>query len=135
MTPPIREMTARDRGFVAATWMRAARYGFAVSREERLAFRIVNALLERAPRVLCIATDERTVHAWAAGQESTLHFVYVAPELRRQGLARLLLRDMFGEAGPSLCSHEMPRKLCPRAHFNPYIVAGALCGESRREAA
>lgn len=129
---PTREMSLRDRNFVAPTWIKSARYGFATPRGTRIEYRIVNALLERAPRVLCIATDERTVHAWAAGHDDVLHFVYVAPELRRQGFARLLIRQMFGERGPSLLSHDAPKRLAPRAHFNPYLVAGLLCD---REAA
>lgn len=132
MKPPTREMTDRDRNFVAPTWIKSARYAFATPREGRIAYRIVNALLERSPRVLCIATDERTVHAWVAGHDDVLHFVYVAPELRRQGFARLLLTQMFGERGPSLLSHEAPKRLVPRAHFNPYLIAGLLCD---REAA
>lgn len=129
----MREMTERDRNFVAPTWIKSARYGFAAPREGRVAYRIVNALLERTPRVLCIATDERTVHAWAAGHGDVLHFVYVAPELRRQGLARFLLREMFGERGPSLATHDAPKRLAPRAHFNPYLLAGIFC-ESREAA-
>lgn len=132
MNPPTREMTERDRNFVAPTWIKSARYGFATPRDERIAYRIVNALLARAPRVVCIATDERTVHAWAAGHEDVLHFVYVAPELRRQGFARMLINQMFGERGPALLSHDAPKRLAPRAHFNPYLVAGLLCD---REAA
>ncbi len=132
MNPPTREMTPRDRHFVSATWARAARYGFAAPREGRLSFRIVDALLERSPRVLCIATDERTVHAWAAGHGDVLHFVYCAPELRRQGLARFLLREMFGAKGPALVTHDTPKRLAPRAYLNPYLLAGIFC---EREAA
>ncbi len=112
-------MTERDRNFVASTWIKSSRYGFATPREGRIAYHIVNALLETAPRVLCIATDERTVHAWAAGHGDVLHFAYVAPELRCNGMARLLLREMFGERGPALLSHDAPKRLAPRAHFNP----------------
>lgn len=135
MTPPTREMTERDRPFVAATWARSSRYGFASPRDARLPFRIVDALLQRSPRVLCVASDERTVHAWAAGHGDVLHFVYTAPELRRQGLARFLLREMFGAKGPGLLTHDAPRRLAPRAYLNPYLIAGIFCGDRKDVAA
>lgn len=119
--PPMREMTSSDRRFVVPTWARAASYGVELARR----FDLVDALLTRS-RVLCIATDERTVHAWCSGLGDVLHFVYVAPELRRGGLARMLLAEMFGAAGPRVVTHETPRGLAPRAKLNPYLLASQL---------
>lgn len=137
MNLPTRLMTPRDRRFVVPTWAESARYGRFLPRQTatQATYRIIDALLDSGARVLCIATDERTVHAWCAGDGDTLHFVYVAPELRRNGLARHMLREMFGERGPLLASHEAPKRLAPRAQWNPYILAGALAGERKAAAA
>lgn len=136
MNPPTREMTARDRRFVVDMWAHDARYASGLPRPVRLGhcYRVVDAIMATGPRVLCIATDERTVHAWAAGHGDTLLFAYTAPELRRQGMASLLLREMFGLKGPALLAHAAPKGLAPRAHYNPHAVS-LLLSEPRQEAA
>lgn len=125
MNHPTRDMTERDRAFVASTWANAARYCGGIPKEARtgLSYRTVNALLARGPRVLCIATDERTVHAWAAGKDGALLFAYTAPELRRNGFARYLIRALFGARGPSIIAHDAPDGLVPGAHYNPHLLA------------
>lgn len=125
----VRAMTTLDRNFVAPTWAHGARYGLRTA----ASFRLVNRILVLPEvRVLCLATDERTVHAWIAGQGDTMHFGYTAPELRRNGFARRLVREMFGEHGPVLLTHDAPKRLTPRARLNPYQLAGLIC---EREAA
>lgn len=119
----VREMTPRDRRFVVPTWARSARYGMSIPDQ----FRIVDRVLESA-RVLVIASDEITVHAWLSMSchrldDRILHYLYVAPELRRQGLARGLLALAFGDQGPLLTTHEIPYRLAPRARLNPYLLA------------
>lgn len=115
-------MTSSDRRFVVPTWASSARYGMS----RALSFRLVDALLCHRTRVLCIATDERTVHAWCAGHDDVMHYAYVAPELRRQGFARILVTRMFGGAGPAVLTHEAPKHLAPRARLNPYLLASQL---------
>ncbi len=125
----VRQMTERDRNFVAPTWARSARYGLRTV----ASFRLVNRMLTLPDLVvLCLATDERTVHAWIAGQRDTMHFGYTAPELRRHGFARRLVREMFGDHGPALLTHDAPKRLVPRARLNPYQLADLIC---EREAA
>lgn len=126
---PVRLMTTRDRAFVAPTWARSSRYGLRTS----ASFALVNSLLAMpSVRVLCIASDERTVHAWVAGSGDALHYAYTAPELRENGFARRLVLEMFGAKGPLVLTHDAPRRLAPRARLNPYQLAGLM---SEREAA
>lgn len=119
---PTRDMTITDRRFVVATWARSARYGLRVP--ER--FRLVDRILDDGARVLVMATDERTVHAWLACDVDIMHYVYVAPELRRNGLASALINEAFGSEGPAFITHP-PYFLAPRCFaktkLNPYLLA------------
>lgn len=128
MTFPTREMTASDRAFVASTWVNASRYcgGIERSRRSKATNLLVDRVLATSPRVLCVATDERTVHAWAAASGDILLFAYTAPELRRKGFARHLMRELFGSTGPKITAHECPSGLAPNAHHNPHSLSLVL---------
>jgi hypothetical protein len=117
---PTREMTALDRRFVVPTWARSAQYGLSMPEQ----FRIVDRTLDAGARVLVMATDERTVHAWLAYDDDVMHYVYVPPELRGNGLARALTAKAFGERGPAFITHTTTMfGMVPRARFNPYLLA------------
>ena len=124
----LRSMTASDRRFVVATWARSARYRLSLPEQ----FRIVDQLLARGVRVTCLVTGEGTVHAWLAAEGDVLHYVYSAPELRRNGFAKRLMLDAFGTGGPVFSSHPLPPWLARRATYSPYMLASAMLA---REAA
>jgi GNAT superfamily N-acetyltransferase len=111
-------MTAHDRGFVVPTWVDSSDYRL----PKAARYALVDRLLARGTRVLCIATDERTVHAWVAGEGATMHYAYTAPELRKGGFARLLVAKMFGDRGPEAHTHWAPKSLVRRARLNPYLT-------------
>lgn len=101
-----REMTPRDRRFVVPTWAHGSRYDMALS--ER--FRLIDRILDGGARVVTLATSDVAVHAWAAGDGDVLHYVYVPPELRGEGLARRALVELFGSYPDHITvSHPWPR--------------------------
>jgi len=74
-------MTAGDRRFVVPTWALGAKWR-GLTKDER--FRRVDLLLaDEGTRVVVLAAGA-TVHAWAAGIGTRLHYAYVPPELRRK---------------------------------------------------
>ena len=115
MTP--REMTERDRRYVVPTWANSSRYDD-LTRSER--FRLVDRILDTGARVVCLATDERTVHAWACASGETLHYVYVPPELRGEGLARRCITLVLGDYPEHInVTHVWPRA-SKRFRYTPH---------------
>lgn len=98
-------MTDTDRRYVVPTWAQSARYP-RLSKAQR--FRLVDVVLSRA-RVSVLASDARTVHAWACSSDDVLHYAYVPPELRGHGLARRAIEHVMG-AYPDrvVVSHRWP---------------------------
>lgn len=118
----IREMTARDRRYVVPTWAHGSRYD-GMHRRDR--FALVDRLLDAGARCIVLATDERTVHAWACGDDDLLHYAYVPPELRGEGLARQAITALFGEYPERIyVTHEWPRA-SSRFRFAPYRLRQA----------
>lgn len=114
-----RPMTARDRRYVVPTWAHSSRYDD-LRLSER--FDLVDRILDAGARVVCLATDERTVHAWACGDGETLHYVYVPPELRGHGLARRCITELFGRHPDRInVTHEWPRA-SSRFRYTPHLI-------------
>lgn len=104
MTPRI--MLPSDRGFVVGTWANGARYR--MRRSER--FQLVNRILDAGARVIVLGTTGTAVHGWAAGDGARLHYVYVPPELRGQGLARQAITELLGAYPAHIeTTHPWPR--------------------------
>jgi GNAT superfamily N-acetyltransferase len=100
-------MTPGDRPYVACTWASGARYG-KLKRRER--FQLVDRVLDAGAYVIVLAR-ENTVHAWACGEDDTLHYVYVPPELRGYGLARQVITHLFGNYPEHVnVTHPWPRE-------------------------
>lgn len=117
-----REMTVCDRRYVVPTWAHGASYN-GMSKRDR--FALVDRILDGGARCIVLATDERTVHAWACGDGDVLHYVYVPPELRREGLARRAITALFGEYPERIhVTHEWPRA-SSRFRFAPYRLRTA----------
>ncbi len=118
---PMRLMTARDRRFVVPTWAESAR-GYGMRKSER--FDLVDRLLDGGSvGVVVLATDERTVHAWAAGEIGVLHYVYVAPELRGNGFARQAITEVLGDYPEHInVTHPWPRA-SSRFRYRPHLIA------------
>lgn len=90
-----RPMMRQDRPYVVNTWAKSAHYPGLTLRQT---FKLVDRLLDsKAVRVWCLVTG-KTVHAWVAGEAGgrILHYVYVPPELRRQGVAKRAITALFG---------------------------------------
>jgi hypothetical protein len=114
-----REMTARDRRFVVPTWARSARYD-GMRMPER--FKLVDRILASDVRVLVLASDDITVHAWACGGHDVLHFAYCPPELRGCGFARDAITRLFGHYPDRIdCSHKWPRE-STRFRYRPHLL-------------
>ncbi len=114
-----RPMTPRDRRYVVPTWAQSARYD---GMRKRCRFALVDRLLDEGAKVVCLATDELTVHAWAAGDGDVLHYVYVPPELRGQGLARRVITAVLGAYPEHITiTHEWPRA-SSRFRYSPHLL-------------
>lgn len=117
---PIVTMLPRHRAYVASTWARGQRYGL----RTREAFRFVNRVLDSGVDVVCLANDS-TVHAWACAGPDALHYVYVPPELRREGIAKRLITSLLGEYPEHVnITHRWPFE-SSRFRFNPHLLLRA----------
>jgi len=113
-----RSMTDTDRRYVVSTWAQSARYGGMAKRDR---FRLVDRIIDGGARVVVLANGP-TVHAWACGEGDTLHYVYVPPELRRNGVARIAIHAALGSYPARISvTHPWPR---PSARFcyAPHIL-------------
>lgn len=113
-----REMTAEDRRYVVPTWAQSSRYaGLSLRRR----FSLVDAVLDSRPRVVVLAR-ERTVHAWACGDEDALHFVYIPIHLRGFGLAKRVLTELLGGYPERInVTHPWPRE-SSRFRYTPHLI-------------
>ncbi len=113
-----RPMSPRDRRYVVPTWAQSARYGL----HKRKRFALVDRILDLGTPVVCLASDELTVHAWACGIAGTLHYVYVPPELRGNGLARRVITAAVGGYPEHInVTHKWPRESA-RFRYAPSLL-------------
>jgi hypothetical protein len=116
-----------ERGFVISTWHRS--YGHTRAGVDRSVYgaeqgdlveRILDADHTRTV-VACSGKNDDTLHAWACGRPpALLHYAYVPPELRRDGLATRLIAHLLGGVREQIdATHQWPF-LGPRFRFNPY---------------
>ncbi len=112
-------MSNRDRRYVVPTWAQSARYD---GLRKRARFALVDRMLDEGTPVVCLASDELTVHAWACGVAGTLHYVYVPPELRGNGLARRVITAAVGGYPEHInVTHEWPRA-SSRFRYTPHLL-------------
>lgn len=115
----MRPMSPRDRRYVVPTWAQSARYD---GLRKRARFSLVDRMLDEGAPVVCLASDELTVHAWACGESATLHYVYVPPELRGNGLARRVISALLGSYAERInVTHEWPRASA-RFRYTPHLL-------------
>lgn len=148
-----REARPEDRGFIVSTWVRSfAEYAPWTSRARTLrehwnvADRLLDAPTSRVV-VLCSVAIERTLHAWACADGTTLHYVYVPPELRGHGLARRVITAALDAYPETIAvTHPWPARKgaidgahppsTSRFRWDPYPLFAALGGgEAFRDAA
>lgn len=95
-----RPMSDRDRRYVVSTWERCSRYSDIPRRYaggKRESSTVADCVIDAGATVIVLATDDRTVHAWACAEDGTLHFVYVPEELRGRGLGAKVIALALGE--------------------------------------
>lgn len=134
-----RPLAASDRRFVVPTWVQAvshgpqqcrrllrATYGLAVDR-------ILDAPDTRGA-VVCSEAKPDVIHAYAvASTDGVLHFAYVPPELRGQGLARQVISAVLGGYPERITvSHPWPWQ-SPRFAWD-YRPLARVCGHQERAA-
>lgn len=107
-----RKFRSGDRAYVQASWMHSLRGAFVEDathslppevRMKKHVFdygqgRRIDALLaDPTTRVILqVATEDMdTIVAWAAARGDCLHFVFVRPAFRRQGLSKHMIRTLF----------------------------------------
>lgn len=116
MTP--RPMTDADRRYVVPTWALSSRYD-GLGKSAR--FALVDRIIDSGAPVIVLAT-KATVHAWACGSADTLHYVYVPPELRGNGIARRCITAVLGGYPEHVnVTHEWPRE-SSRFVFKPHLI-------------
>ena len=88
-------MLPDDRRFIVPTWVRSL-----ASLERRAPqgrdWRAVDRILDTAGTEVQVLVTGNAIHAWAAGTSSLVHYAYVPPELRREGLARRCITALLG---------------------------------------
>ncbi len=112
-------MSALDRRYVAPTWGHSSSYPGLRKRER---FALVDRILNEGAKVFVLATNDITVHAWAAGDGEALHFVYVPPGLRGNGLARRAITALLGSYPERIhTTHIWPRP-SSRFVYAPHLL-------------
>lgn len=78
--------------------------------------------------VALVAPDApHTIHAWVCASPGVLHYVFVALELRRLGIAKALVEATAGRTGHY--THHKPKELAKAFggfSFNPYALTDAV---------
>lgn len=114
-------MRPEDRRFIVPTWVRSLASFQRVAphgRQWRAADRILDA---SDTCIMVLASDHAasTIHAWAAATGDLLHYAYVPPELRREGLARRCITAVLGSYPESIgITHAWPFASA-RFHLQP----------------
>lgn len=116
--------------FILSTWYRSAnalrqashpQVSYAVFQKEQPL--ITEALWNRA---FCLRSEEggEEIHGYIVGlaDMKLLHYAYVAPPLRRLGLANVMVEAMFGPSSPISLSHPWPFRMKASWSYNPYRI-------------
>ena len=86
---------------------------------------------------IVLASEGGALHAWAAADiaSGSLHYAYVPPELRGNGLARQAIRAALGDAYPDVIDVTHPWPWVSRRYrWNPYpMMAALVAADARRE--
>lgn len=132
--PPfvLRDEIDGDRHYVLSTWKRAE--GEAVGSIEGRRFgpwqeRMMHEILARAGVRISIAgpSDDDSIGGWMVSQAepvACVYYLYVRPELRRLGLARLLVGNLADR--PVAYTRRPPRVLGPKGWQPPAWFAKAV---------
>ncbi len=110
----IRPVATDEEALVFQTWIRSYR-PLMKGVEHQAYHQGQRRRVERLWRLTSVAVTERAPeapHAWVCGRFGVLHYVYVPFELRRRGLAKLLVRSV---CGPDVdVSHRWPFESMPK---------------------
>ena len=107
-----RKFRSSDRAYVQSSWMHSLRGAFVENESHKLPPEVrvqkhifdygqgrrIDALLaDPATRIILqVATEDMdTIIAWAASRNDCLHFVFVRPAFRRQGIGKQMIRTLF----------------------------------------
>lgn len=117
-------MQSGDRRYVVSTWVRSFADNAPWSKRLALAshWGVVDRVLDEGSRVVILGNDSGAVHAWACGSGAMLHYAYVPPELRGNGMARRAISALLGDYPEHIdCSHPWPRQ-SRRFRWQPYVL-------------
>jgi GNAT superfamily N-acetyltransferase len=136
----LRQATVSDKGFILSTWIRSYQVLSRKSRticnqhqltvaddiylrhhpkvaEDHWPFANVLKDAENGPGTACVG--------YVVGGPGLLHYVYVVPELRNMGLAKIMIEKTCGKQ--LMVSHMWPYKMPALWQYNPYLGGfGAL---------
>jgi ribosomal protein S18 acetylase RimI-like enzyme len=97
----IRELQEDDWNCILKSWMRSYRATrpnwrdyYIKKHEEIVLYRERGAVF----KIACDPEDPTSIFGWSCGEPPVIHFVYVKPYYREQGIAKVLVRETLGDA-------------------------------------
>lgn len=130
-----RPLTQADRRFVVPTWVKSVSHGPQQCRRLlRATYGLaVDRILDDPATVgvvLCSEAATSALHGYAVAAHGVLHYAYMPPELRGQGLARKAIRAVLGDYPARIVtSHPWPWQSA-RFHWD-YEPLARVCGHER----
>jgi hypothetical protein len=105
----LRDWKPSDRNFVIDSWVRSYRGSTSALIPESIYFdsqrRLINALLERCQITIAgFDEDPDTILGWACTSSSAIHYVWVRPQFRKQGIAKAMLAQFIN--APAVYTHK-----------------------------
>lgn len=129
MTPTLREANINDRNFLFTTWIKGLYHGNEYYRDINfdIHFRnyklIIENILQRPNiniHVLCIKESPEIIIGYAVTEQDTLHWLFIKPNLRNQGLIHKLINNQSF----TTCTHLTRQSkgfILRNLTYNPFI--------------
>lgn len=122
----IRKGKPTDYNFVHSTWCKSYKGRFLgcpmpiyIHRQPKL----VEFLMDKYGwQVLCSEEEEDAIHAWICASDSVLHYIYVPPDLRGRGIAKMLISYVFSDYPEYIRTTHIWPHMTKRFYYDPYIL-------------
>lgn len=127
---PAKKLPDQYKGMIHARWQRSLRHGNEYFKLcDPAAFHkayssYIDAILDREGAVvrLAVLSDDNDVClGWCITEHSTLHYIHVAHEQRRMGVARALTPPIATISHVTALGMIFWNKVLPQAKFNPFV--------------